>query len=202
MPAKDRLNPYAPPKAPSEGHESAQVIHETSVRSSDAWTTVAAYGSTDRAVEALRLLEKAKIECRVLEDGTAGSSVALHWVRSMPTGGHLLQVRERDLDDAAAVLGVEVDRDDALVVQQNPADDRMKQALVAAIIGAFVCPGIAQLASIVLIVTTPGPLMTAVGRKRRLQALVVDLIVFGVIAISFVTEPSGHGSSFRTMPGR
>src|SRR3954471_4572492 len=115
MAADDPLNPYAPPKAPTDGPaDDGQESPPRAARDRPKarWTTVAVYGDTARALEALRLLEQAKIECRVLEDGTTQSSVALHWVRSMPLGGHAVQVHTRHLDHAAAVLGVTLERDE------------------------------------------------------------------------------------------
>jgi hypothetical protein len=183
MGSNNPLNPYAPPKTRGNGNPVVdnELPRTTAVRSKHEWTTVTAMGTTAQALEALRLLEGAKIECRVLQDGTSEASVAFHWVRSMPLGGHLVQVRAQHLAEAAAVLGVEVEpEDDHDPV--NPADERMKKALMVALLGMFLCPGPAQLVSIALIFATPSALLTSVGRTRRRWALVVDLVVFAGIA--------------------
>src|SRR5260221_1182891 len=99
--------------------------------------------------------------------------MAFHWVRSNPLGGCRVQVHPTDVAHAAKLLGVEVEADERIVV--NLADERMKKALLFATFGLLFCPILAQCASLGLIAVTPPNVLTAVGRKRRRLALLVDL---------------------------
>src|SRR5437764_11238576 len=102
MGSNDPIDPYAPPKALAESEPGPEAFVDVE-RPKPKWKTIVAHGEPARALEDLKLLERAKIECRVLADGTASSGVAFHWVRSNPLGGHLVQVRPDDLANAAKV---------------------------------------------------------------------------------------------------
>jgi hypothetical protein len=202
MGSNNPLNPYAPPKVPIDGQPEEVVDMNAAERPKPKWSTVAAFGNPARALEALRLLEDAQLECRGLEDGTVGSSIPLQ-VGSVPLGGHLVQVHTPHLARAATILGVAVDPDEGGSERPNPADERMKKALTAALLGALLCPGVAHLVSLLLIWATPTELLTPVGRQRRRWALVVDVVVFAAIAFLVATEPtSNNAADFRRSPPR
>jgi hypothetical protein len=200
------VNPYAPPK-----NESIGLLEEKGdsprtagggggfiAKDKSAWTTVASFGNVQKAVEALRLLEKAKIECRVLNDGAVDASISLHWVRSMPLGGHRVQVHARDLTEAAALLGVSLERDEYEDAAPNPADERMKKAFFAAVVGTFLCPGVAHLIALVLVLATPGKLLSAIGRTRRLWASVISVVILGGLLLAALTDaPPSPGDEIR-----
>jgi hypothetical protein len=198
------INPYAPPKAESLGLAEEHDAPRTGgtggapvAKQKSAWTTVASFGTVDKAVDALRRLEKAKILCRVLNDGTTDGSIALHWVRSMPLGGHRVQVHPDDLAEAATVLGVSIEPDE-FETSENPADERMKKAFLASVLGTFVCPGVAQLISLALVLATPASALSAVGRTRRRWATVVSLLVLGGLFFALITEaPSTPADDLR-----
>src|SRR5262249_29524839 len=81
----------------------------------------------------------------------------------------------------------------------NAADERMKTAFAVAVVGLIVCPLVAQLISMLLVLATPGSLLTAVGRRRRRWALVVDVGGFAIIAVAAMLEKA-RGNKRRRDP--
>jgi hypothetical protein len=63
----------------------------------------------------------------------------------------------------------------------------MKQALMLAVFGAFLCPVVAQVASLVMIWGTSADALTPPGKKRRRWALIVDLVVLGIATFLALT---------------
>jgi hypothetical protein len=192
-----KVNPYAPPKAeslvlPDDDKAPLDATQDEAEEKRWKWTTVASFGTPEKAVDALRRLEDAKISCRVLNDGTIDSSMALHWVRSMPLGGHRVQVYAADLAEAAAVLGVAVEPDEYQVEPVNPADERMRKALLVATLGTFVCLGFAQLVALGMILATPSNALSAVGRRHRRWAGVVSVLILGGIAYAMTDDATPH----------
>jgi hypothetical protein len=184
----DRFNPYSPPKARSISEADTDLLpHRLEPRPKPKWATVASYGSDARAVEALKLLEKAEIECRVIQDAPTADTHILA-MRSMPLGGHRVQVGADELAEAAKVLGVDADPDETASEPVHQGDKQMKNALLLAGLGVFLCPGPAHLVSIAMVVSTSDFMLTPVGRKQRRWAAVIDLLMFGIIAFVMATN--------------
>jgi hypothetical protein len=183
----DPFNPYAPPRtAPSSSAEADAHPEHVVERPKRKWATVAAFGSDSGALAALKLLESAHIGCRVIQDAPAADTHILA-MRSVPLGGHHVQVAPTDLVEAAKLLGVEVDPEQMTTEVINLRDERMKKALVVAYLGTFLCPGIAHLVSMALVLATPGILLTDVGRRRRRWAVLIDVAIFALIGFVFMT---------------
>ena len=182
----DPVNPYAPPKTAALAGEAPDTSAVEVTHPPPTWKTIFS-GTSERALDALRTLERAKIESRLLEDGAVGSDMALHWVRSNPLGGFRVQVHPADVPHAAKLLGVEVEADERVVV--NLADERMQKAVLFATFGLLFCPVLAQCVSLALIAATPPKVLTAVGRKGRRLALLVDLAVLAIGLFLVITDP-------------
>jgi hypothetical protein len=186
MSSDDRFNPYTPPKNRASGDADTEVLAQGIVEGpKPKWATVASYGSDARAVEALRLLENAHITCRVLNDGPVDPPTP-YGPRFMHLGGHRVQVAPEDLVAAAKVLGVVVEAEQ--VERINPPDERMKKALMLAAFGTFLCPGVAHLVSMGLILATPDIALTDAGRKLRRWAVLIDLAMFAVVGFVIFTD--------------
>jgi hypothetical protein len=182
MGSDDPVNPYAPPKVQPSGGDEERVPQARLEGRKPKWATVASYGSDQRALEALRVLENERIECRLIQDAAPGDSHIFE-MRPVPLG-HRLQVAPEDLVEAAKLLGVDVDE----VEPVNAADERMKTAFAVAVVGLIICPLVTQVISMLLVLATPSSLLTAVGRRRRRWALVVDVTVFTVVAVAAMIE--------------
>jgi hypothetical protein len=65
----------------------------------------------------------------------------------------------------------------------------MITALVVALLGAIVLPGVAQILSLGIALGTPSSLLSEIGRRRRRWVVVANLLVIAVFAVLILTPP-------------
>lgn len=158
------------------------------------WVTIAIRGDDVQALATERELQAAGIQARLLSDVNEPHTVAFHWAPRAVLGGTAVQVAEGEVREACELLGVltpeeetERDRDERGPDEGDADTDRdARLALALAVIGFFICPGIAQVGSLV---TCKRLWSLPLGARARTQvrlALVVNLAVIAAIVATFV----------------
>ena len=108
----------------------------------------------------------------------------------MALGGVRVYVPSADADEAKALL--------ADLLQQVPSrsdpsdrtlefDAAARRALAAAVVGLFLLPVVAQLYSLVVVLKLRSAQLSARGRRHRIFALAIDLVVLGLCALWLAT---------------
>jgi hypothetical protein len=150
------------------------------------WSTIASYGTVAQALAAERRLQDAKIRARVLVESVTEETVGLYWTPRNVTGGHRVQVSPDDEVSAARLLGISLDA--IAPIEAAPTADPdadAARALRAAVLGVFICMGIAHVYSLYLALQLREYKLSPKGRRDRTIALTIDLIVLASIGVLF-----------------
>jgi hypothetical protein len=173
MTPHDPFDPYSPPKAPLPTFD-VDVATKPDDDGSPEWATVATFDDSTGALHAVRLLEVALIDSRVVDEGG---------------GPHLVQVSPSNLVEAAKTLGVTVDPNAPLPEYVSPGDARMRQALIVSVLGTLFCPGGSHVGSLIAVMLTPASDLSPKGLRVRRWAIAIDLMVLAaLLALPCVTR--------------
>jgi hypothetical protein len=156
------------------------------------WSTLASYGTMSQALAAERKLHDAGIRSRILEDGATEQTVGLYWTASTVNGGTLLQVPPSELQEAAKVLDIPGEtlvptEEEEKEATTNAADADAARAVRAAVLGLFMCPGVAHVYAMSVAAGISPYALSDKGRRDRGRAMLISGIVIALIVVGFVT---------------
>jgi hypothetical protein len=107
-------------------------------------------------------------------------------------------VPEDEVRRAASLLGVTLDAEEASEGSRHRGDARIETAYGLALIGLALCPGLAHVVSLALILMTRTNTLSVKGGSRMRQALAVDLMV--LIGAVIVVKMLDNATASHAMP--